>query len=240
MDTFLRGDALSRLLVHSIRNAASYVTDPITDTVCTMINTPVAAVFGVNGLMPLQHTSSIVFPYAYMTAEQRAYISERLLTGDATAGVVSLASRSSCVEVIFAHRTKAGTFISAGEILFCMCEGIIGTRPADGDTERLQRLNVCNVLLQRIRCSVHVAHDVVVGLQARLRVLFPVGGAEFLQKARVVAVGSDAASVGEAQEPSCATDTCPIGGVQPADPDRHASTRRKRPRDAVAPLGVGV
>jgi hypothetical protein len=190
--------------------------------------------------MPLQHTSSIVFPYAYMTSAQRAYISERLLAGDAAAGVVSLTSRSSCVEVIFAHRTKAGTFIGAGEILFCMCESIIGTRSADGDTERLQRLNVCNVLLQRIRCSVHVAHDVVVGLQARLHVLFPVGGAVFLQKAPMAALESHAASVGETQDPPCATDTCPIGGVQSADPDRQASTRRKRPRNAVAPLGVGV
>ena len=233
---FLRGESLSRLFVHNVSNAASYVSDPITDTVCTMINTPVAVVLSANGLMPLQHTSNIVFPYAYMTRPQREYICALL---DDAAGETTLARRCNCVEVRFAQQPKTDTFIGAGEVLFCMCDSLI--RPhADGGTEQMQRLNICNVLLQRVRCSIHVSCETVVGLQSRLRVLFPTGRASLLQEEAASVIARNHASAAAKAEGSRAHLGAEARTAEPPAAGRQAPAGSKRPRDAVAPLGVGV
>ncbi len=161
VETFLAGEALRRLLVHACNHAVSFVADPITDTVCAMLSTPVAAVFSMTAVMPFRDKAQIALPYTYMTAAQRAYVHE--LLGDPAHGVLR---RNNCVEVRFEGAPRAPACLPALGVLLAMCETVIGG--GGGARDARQMLAVTNIMLQRVRCAVHISHDVFAALQARV------------------------------------------------------------------------
>eukprot|EP00961_Rhodomonas_salina_P233225 3151860-Rhodomonas_salina.1 len=128
-----------------------------------MINTPVSAVFTTTGVMPFRDCPSIMFPFVYMTQEQKSYIFESLNALTENAGRYTL--RSNCVELLFDSRAGS-TRLKPHDVLLCLCKAVMAGQ-ADVDHQR-KRLAMCNVLLQRVRCNVHLTHDVFVFLHQRL------------------------------------------------------------------------
>jgi hypothetical protein len=165
--TFLAGDALRALMVHACNHAVSFVADPITDSVCSMLTAAVNPMFSATALMPFCEKAHIALPYTLMTPAQRTYV-YRLL-GDARHGLIR---RNNCVEVRFDGAGKKPQSLPAFDVLLAMCEMVMQSSGEDAG-ERRKRLAVANILLQRVRCNVYIAHDVFVKLQARVRDVFP-------------------------------------------------------------------
>ena len=165
-DTFLAGESLVALFTYSCNASISFVEDPITDVVISMLRAPVMCVLSAKGLQPFRGAPNIVLPYVNMTAAQRALLVE-LLTG-AEDGSVKCARRNNCVELLF--ESAPARPLAARDVLLCMCDAVVRSEDsADGR----RRLAVCNILLQRVRGSVNVAHDVLVFLHTRVRSMLP-------------------------------------------------------------------
>lgn len=187
IETFLQGETLERLFTHACNHASTFVHDPLTDTASLMVNTPVSAVFTTTGVMPFRECPSIIFPYVFMTQAQKDYVFDSLQnTGGNN---VRFVRKSNCVELVFDGR-NGGTRLKAHDVLLCLCTVVM--RGHTDVVQQRKRLAICNVLLQRVRCNVHLAHDVFVFLHQELRTLFPLACRAGVQKAASMEDACDA------------------------------------------------
>eukprot|EP00961_Rhodomonas_salina_P025666 346559-Rhodomonas_salina.2 len=193
---FLKGPALQRLVLNAVQNAIDYVTDPITDVVCSMINTPVCAMFTTTGLMPFVDKPNIALPYAHMTQEQRERVCELLQAGGGKDADAHAELHCNCVVLKFT-RQQASTRLQAYDVLLAMCQLVLGECSAE---DSVSQLAICNVLLQRVRSSVHLPHDTFVHLYAQMRSMYPALQETDIQKqGQLLAPQANAVPAGEAQ-----------------------------------------
>lgn len=189
VQNFLNPKSLARIFVNASNSANAYVVDPVSDIVCAMLNNPIVCVLSTTGLMPFKNTPNIILPYSYMDNAQKTYLRTVLEERNKSS---SCTRKSNCLEIHFDHKTKQSpTHLKPETILLVMCESIIATAMGD-TTEEHKRLAICNILLQRVRCSVNLRHDIFVYLQTQLQDRFPKSETCKLQKDILLQVDSDA------------------------------------------------
>lgn len=168
---FLSPDSLCRVLTYMCRAVTQ---DPITEATRVMLTTPIQFHLSRHGLGLFKN--SAVFPFTYMTLEQRTWLYElvRAIRGDSNHSALSrledpLEYTVENDRIFFTHpaiRLAPTTVFDA--LLKAMAESKHAT------PDRLKLL--ISLLLQRIGCRVNVSRETLLHIQTKSTELFGAGG----------------------------------------------------------------
>ena len=177
IDMFLSGDSLSQIFTHACNSTIGFVTDPITDTLCTMIKTPVNITLTTKGLMMFRESPGIILPYLQMNKQQKNMITEFL--SDQNPHNVNISRFQNSVHVTFKCEKHKDVHVDVSEVLLCACTKLMEETQKETKTpeelylKRRKGLRICNIILQRIKSVVHIKHAVFVNLYSNIRDRFP-------------------------------------------------------------------
>ena len=203
--TFLSSDSLSYIFTHTCNSSIGYVSDPITDTLCTMIKTPICTTLTTKGLMMFRQAPNITLPYSHMNKDQKKLLME--LLSEHNQHNVTVSKIQNSVNVTFKCETRPEVYTDVSNVLLCACTLImdevkrVGTLL--GEDEKLLRskgLSICNIILQRVRSVTHIKHDVFVHLYADIHDMFPDIVNDVIQKDTYIPAGQYACKTDEACE----------------------------------------
>ena len=169
---FLGPESLKRVLTYMCRAMAQ---DPITEAMRVMLTTPIQFHVSRYGLGLFK--GSAVFPYTYMSAEQRVWLHDvvRAIRGGGNHSALSRLERPLTYTIendrIFFHGGGAGdrpTRLAPTDVFDALLGAMAESKHTTPD--RLQLL--MGLLLQRIGCRVHVCRETLVHVQRRSAELF--------------------------------------------------------------------
>ena len=129
-------------------------TDPVTQTVLTMLACPVQVQLTAIGLQPFKG-KELTFPYQKMSSEQKEVLKRALLKGSAAWNMY---------EHALAHRVR-GESLRPLDVLEALCATILASTAY---ADRRLRVAVCNILLQRVQASIPLEKATLRTLNARL------------------------------------------------------------------------
>ena len=135
--------------------------DPISNTVVTMLTSPLRMALSEVGLMPFYGASRLLYPFDLMTEAQKAYVRACLARTD---------EWSVCNDTVVFRRSKASATLSPAPVLTAMCTKVFDAGTRLGES---RRTGLCNILLQRVQGYVRVDRPVQQALNVWLRERLP-------------------------------------------------------------------
>ena len=188
VDTFLRENSLRRIIKYFCDTSVNQVVDPVTETLCMMLTTPLQFSITEIGVTFFKDKNTHVFPYCNMTRRQIDYVKDTVkrLYGVASVEesarmgvqmgggcVVKLSSSSSSALCEDSPQQQGQTgggggaeeaeqphpeILDAFEVLGAFCTSVFASKNYASDPQLCY--NVCNVVIQRVCGSVHLQKDV--------------------------------------------------------------------------------
>jgi len=158
---FAHGEALLQLLPYFCAcdedTRRSGRCDPISNTVVTMLTSPVRMALSEVGMMPFYGASRLLYPFNLMSEGQKAYV-RACLAREEEWNVYN--------DTVVFRRSKAPLTLSPAGVLTAMCAKVFdsGVR-----MDEARRTGLCNILLQRVQGYVRVDKPVQQALNAWLR-----------------------------------------------------------------------
>ena len=187
VETFLKGNSLRRIIKFFCDTSVNQVVDPVTETLCMMLTTPLQFSITEIGVTFFKDKNTHVFPYRNMTQGQLEYVRDTVnsiygvdsVEESARMGVqmgggcvVKLSSTSLQRHAVVAPPCpslpkKAANVVGqnthpdvldAFEVLGAFCTSVFSSKLYGGDPQLCY--NLCNVIIQRVCTSVHLQKDV--------------------------------------------------------------------------------
>ena len=156
VDMFLRGKNLRRVMNTFCNDSVGQVVDPITETLCMMLTTPLQLVVTEVGVTLFRDKNTHVFPYPQMTRAQIDYVK----------GVVRDAFGLNCAPrgglqmgggcVIKFDTTNPSMLLSPTEVFEAFFQSVFESKVY---TDPGVRYNVCNIVLQRVLSCIYLSNE---------------------------------------------------------------------------------
>lgn len=175
---FFTGTPLKRFFVYLCNNSFPYNTDPITENATVMLTKNLSLTLSREGVIPFKDVPNLIFPYTEMTYKQKMVLKSILECGH------NIVTRlCDCVIVTWPGKSNSTLHrIDQEKVLLCLCDTVL----EGGDSARAlslpKRLAMCNIILQRIRSSVQLKHEVFQSLNEYVKNMFPDIPKTFIQK----------------------------------------------------------
>eukprot|EP00961_Rhodomonas_salina_P089550 1204244-Rhodomonas_salina.3 len=165
---FLDEGTLQRLLIHACNNATPYLVDPVTDIVSTMLRSPLEIMLCSTGLMPFKNTPNIVLPFNLMTPVQRKSLNDLISSSLSNTNNSTIKFRSNCILICFNGVKRKLQQLTVESVLMSMCSAIMNST-SFVHIDKKKRVALCNILLQRIGCEIHIKHETFVYMHEQMR-----------------------------------------------------------------------
>ncbi len=124
-------------------------TDPISNTLITMLTTPLEIQLVVNGVRMFRG-KELMFPYQYMNAKQREFLLE-IINYDEKQWLYY----EFCIQ--WKNKGKTPVFLDHLEILKSICTLVQGSKKY---TDNRSKLAITNIILQRIHSNVTISKNI--------------------------------------------------------------------------------
>ena len=171
---FLTTDSLKRVLTYMCRSLNQ---DPITETLRVMLTSPIQFHLSRYGLGLFK--GSAVFPYTYMTPEQRVWLYElvRAIRGDSNHTALNrledpLTFTAENDRIFLGGASLQPVKLAPTDVFDALMAAMAESRHTTPDRLKL----LMNLLLQRIGCRVNIRRETLVHIQQRSDELFGAGG----------------------------------------------------------------
>ena len=117
---FFSPNALTRMFVHFVNHRLIQATDPITQTLVLMVNSPVQLVLCETGLIAFQNNDLPVYPYTKMSRQQLKFLHDTLIKMDESKLQLSTSFLGRFSLRIPLTHGKAAYFVSKKSMLDCL------------------------------------------------------------------------------------------------------------------------
>jgi hypothetical protein len=163
MDMFFKGEALQRVMEHFSNNCSVQCVDPITTTVVMVLKNPIQCAINEQGLCPFKAHPIVTFPFSRMNAKQQTFISKIQLAEEHAS--VSVHSLMGGGRMHLFYEQEQPYYISHTEALVEICKATL-SHPNYAPEQRLQ---VCNIVLQRVSALVNISNSTLKNVNETLR-----------------------------------------------------------------------
>lgn len=168
VDTFLQGDMLCKILNYYCNLSVGQIVDPISETICMVIKTPVQLVITEVGVTLFKDKNTHVYPYALMTKDQLDYIRNilfqaRSVTDHKGAVRAGIQMGGGCIIRFIAK--SAPIFLVPVDVFKAFCSSVFRSKIHTNNTVRY---NFCNIVIQRVCSSIHLSNSVRQAIFANL------------------------------------------------------------------------
>jgi hypothetical protein len=165
MNLFFKGDSLQRIMAHFSNTSSVQCVDPITTTVVTTLKNPIQCAINEQGICPFKAHPTMTFPFSRMSAEQQAFISKIQLVEEHP--LVSVHSLMGGGRMHLFYEQEKPYYIPHTEALVEICKATL-SHPNYAPEQRLQ---VCNIVLQRVSALVNISNSTLKNVNEILRPL---------------------------------------------------------------------
>jgi hypothetical protein len=160
---FFKGISLQRVMAHLSNTCPAAYVDPVTTTVTMILKNPVQCAINEQGICPFKSHPTMTFPFSLMSAAQHRFINRIQLAENRT--VVSIHSLMGGGRLLLFYESATPYYIPHSEALIEICKVTL-EHPTYAVTQRLQ---VCNIVLQRVAALVNISNSTLKQVNDSLR-----------------------------------------------------------------------
>jgi hypothetical protein len=163
INLFFKGEALQRVMTYFCNTCAAHYVDPITTIVVMMLKNPIQCAINEQGICPFKSHPIMTFPFSRMNTEQQIFISNIQLIENHT--LVSVHSLMGGGQMFMFYEHEQPHYVSHIEALVEICKATL-SHPNYASEQRLQ---VCNIVLQRVAALVNISNSTLKTINEILR-----------------------------------------------------------------------
>jgi hypothetical protein len=163
INLFFRGDALQRVMSYFCNTCAVQYVDPITTIVVLMLQNPIQCAINEQGICPFKSHPIMTFPFSRMNPEQQSFIRNIQLIDSHT--LVSIHSLMGGGRMFLFYEHEPPHYVSHTDALVGICNAAL-SHPNYASEQRLQ---VCNIVLQRVTALVNISNSTLKAVNEILR-----------------------------------------------------------------------
>ena len=163
IEVFFKGGSLLEIMTHFSNSSSVQCVDPITTTVVMMLKNPIQCAVNEQGISPFKAHPVMTFPFSRMSTEQRNFVSRLQLVAEHS--LVSVHSLMGGGRMHLFYEQEPAYYIPHTEALIEICKGCL-SHPSYAAMERLQ---VCNIILQRVSALVNISNSTLKTVNEILR-----------------------------------------------------------------------
>jgi hypothetical protein len=163
IEIFFKGDALQRIMAYFSNTCSAQFVDPITTIVVLMLKNPIQCAINEQGICPFKSYPIMTFPFSRMNAEQQSFISNIQLVENHP--LVSVHSLMGGGRMLLFYEQEQPYYISHVGALVEICKASL----SHPNYEPEQRLQVCNIVLQRVSALVNISNSTLKNVNEILR-----------------------------------------------------------------------
>jgi hypothetical protein len=163
VNMFFKGMALQRVMTHLSNTCPAAYVDPVTTTVTMVLKNPVQCAINEQGVCPFKAHPTMTFPFSLMSAAQHSFINKIQMAENRT--VVSIHSLMGGGRLLLFYESATPYYIPHPEALIEICKVTL-SHPTYAVAQRLQ---VCNIVLQRVAALVNISNSTLKQVNGSLR-----------------------------------------------------------------------
>jgi hypothetical protein len=163
IDIFFRGHALQRAMVHFSNTCSAQYVDPVTTIVTIMLKHPVQCAINEQGICPFKSHPTMTFPFSLMNAEQHHFLTTIQLAENRAA--VSIHALMGGGRMLMFYEQAPIYYIPHSDALIEICKATLANNTYAAE----QRLQVCNIVLQRVAAIVNISNSTLKQVNQSLR-----------------------------------------------------------------------
>jgi hypothetical protein len=160
---FFKGETLQRVLSHISNTTNIRHIDPITHTCILSIQQPIQFAINEQGVCPFKKHPTMIYPFALMNAEQLAFLTEIQLEENRTSVTVHNLMGGGRMLLFCEHLSPYN--IPHSDVLIAICRSILGHSHYHCE----QRLQISNIVLQRVCASINLSNSTLKKVNDGLR-----------------------------------------------------------------------
>jgi hypothetical protein len=163
IEIFFKGDALQRTMAYFSNTCSVEYVDPITTIVVAMLKNPIQCAINEQGICPFKAHPIMTFPFSRMNTQQRNFISNIQLVENHP--MVSVHSLMGGGRMLLFYEHEQPYYIPHTDALVEICKATL----AHPNYAAAQRLQVCNIVLQRVAALVNISNSTLKTINEILR-----------------------------------------------------------------------
>ncbi|KAJ1465688.1 hypothetical protein T484DRAFT_1757234 [Baffinella frigidus] len=160
---FFKDNALQRLVVHFSNTCSVQYVDPITTIVTIMLKNSVQCAINEQGICPFKSHPTMTFPFSLMNKEQHSFLTTIQLPENRAA--VSTHALMGGGRMLLFYEQVPIYYIPHSDALVEMCKATLANNTYAAE----QRLQVCNIVLQRVAAIVNISNSTLKHVNQSLR-----------------------------------------------------------------------
>jgi len=163
MQMFFKGNSLQRILAHFSNTCSSAYVDPVTTTVTMILKNPVQCAINEQGICPFKAYPTMTFPFSLMDPKQQRFLND--MQRAENRNVVSIHSLMGGGRMLLFYESCSPYYIQHTDALVEICNATL-SHPTYAVEQRLQ---VCNIVMQRVAALVNISNSTLKQVNASLR-----------------------------------------------------------------------
>ena len=163
MQMFFKGKSLQRIMAHFSNTCSAAYVDPVTTTVTMMLKNPVQCAMNEQGICPFKAHPTMTFPFSLMDAEQQRFLNEIQLPENRN--VVAVHSLMGGGRMHLFYESFPPYYVQHTDALVEICNATL-SHPTYAVEQRLQ---VCNIVMQRVAALVNISNSTLKQVNSSLR-----------------------------------------------------------------------
>jgi hypothetical protein len=163
MQMFFKGRSLQRIMAHFSNTCSAVYVDPVTTTVTMILKNPVQCAINEQGICPFKAYPTMTFPFSLMDPEQQRFLND--MQRAKNRNVVSIHSLMGGGRMLLFFESCPPYYIQHTDALVEICNATL-SHPTDAVEQRLQ---VCNIVMQRVAALVNISNSTLKQVNASLR-----------------------------------------------------------------------
>jgi hypothetical protein len=163
MKTFFMGESLERIMTHFSNTCPAAYVDPVTTTVTMMLKNPVQCAINEQGICPFKAHPTMTFPFSLMSAKQQSFLND--IQQFENRNVVSIHYLMGGGRMHLFYESFPPYYIQHADALVEICNAAL-SHPTYAVEQRLQ---VCNIVMQRVAALVNISNSTLKQVNMRLR-----------------------------------------------------------------------
>jgi hypothetical protein len=144
---FFADSCMGKIISHFCKVSVGHCRDPIAETVCVMLSSPVQMSITQIGVVPFKNHPIYIFPFRFLTPEQLEFFKGFVVftKDDCVHSTASTQIGGGCM--LCRCSESKPHYLDAFRVLSSMCDGIMGCTAYPSVQHRV---SICNIMIQRI------------------------------------------------------------------------------------------
>jgi hypothetical protein len=163
INLFFKDNALQRLIIHFSNTCSTQYVDPVTTIVTIILKNPVQCAINEQGICPFKSHPTMTFPFSLMSKEQNHFLTTMQLAENRA--IVSIHTLMGGGRMLMFYEQAPIYYIPHSDALIEICQATL----ANDTYAAEQRLQVCNIVLQRVAAIVNISNSTLKQVNQSLR-----------------------------------------------------------------------